>query len=313
MRGPLGAGVGGRVANDSFEALRRGLQTRFRPAAVHATHRPIGRRRAFDRWRATRPFAGAWYELPRPSTPPIRLTAKKPTRNACGCCLTATVCCSANCWIRAAPHPVGRAIPHPAPDGIVRRSGGRTVFRWHSRASIRGVGRLPDTSVRDSRRTRYTGSMRRIPRPLRSARHGFEGRFAETPGQHALVYQGTCLVAVSSATRHASRFIPARRSPGCRTRRIRTPAGPFVSSRASLRVETINGSPAKNSPYLDAFRLAIRRRAQPRTRDPAAPDLTTKMRRDCIRHGPAIPRGLEPPTGAPRCVSSRILPPPGWA
>lgn len=77
----------GRVSNDAFEAVRKGVLRRFRPAEGRAApgapppsgpgggeraevspgrrlRAPRSRRRAFDRWRTARPFEGHWYVLP---------------------------------------------------------------------------------------------------------------------------------------------------------------------------------------------------------------------------------------------------------
>jgi ATP-dependent Lhr-like helicase len=72
-----GAAWEGRVTNDSFAAVRKGVLNRFKPAAVAAErgiggapsglHRPRGRH-GFDRWQASRAFTGRWYPLPA-STP----------------------------------------------------------------------------------------------------------------------------------------------------------------------------------------------------------------------------------------------------
>lgn len=58
----------GRVANDTFAALRRGVSARFKAEpAVSATHGPS--RSRFRTWKAARPFAGNWYVLPPPEPP----------------------------------------------------------------------------------------------------------------------------------------------------------------------------------------------------------------------------------------------------
>jgi len=57
----------GRVANDTFAALRKGVQTGFRASERGNARR--GRRLGFNRWRATRPFAGNWYAVPPPEPP----------------------------------------------------------------------------------------------------------------------------------------------------------------------------------------------------------------------------------------------------
>ena len=57
----------GRVTNDSFAALRRGVETRFKPPRVPIVsggRRGRSRRRGYDQWRSASPFAGNWYLLP---------------------------------------------------------------------------------------------------------------------------------------------------------------------------------------------------------------------------------------------------------
>jgi ATP-dependent Lhr-like helicase len=53
----------GRITNDTFAALRRGIETKFQAAGHTPGERP-SRRAGFQRWKATRPFAGNWYALP---------------------------------------------------------------------------------------------------------------------------------------------------------------------------------------------------------------------------------------------------------
>jgi ATP-dependent Lhr-like helicase len=50
----------GKVTNDTFEAIRKGIAGRFRAAEAPSTGART-RRRGFDRWKSTRPFAGNWY------------------------------------------------------------------------------------------------------------------------------------------------------------------------------------------------------------------------------------------------------------
>ena len=62
----------GRVGNDTFLALRKGLFTHFKvPQAAADPSRRRGRgrpggRAGFTRWKGSLPFAGNWYRLPRP-------------------------------------------------------------------------------------------------------------------------------------------------------------------------------------------------------------------------------------------------------
>ena len=72
----------GRLANDGFAALRKGVETGFKPAESppprsSSRHRGRGGRRGggrgrFSRWKATRPFAGTWSRL-EPVLPPADL------------------------------------------------------------------------------------------------------------------------------------------------------------------------------------------------------------------------------------------------
>ncbi len=66
----------GRISNDSFVAVRKGVESKFQAAAL-APPRPgrrrPGRRRGFDRWQATRPFYGSWFAIEREAIPPDAL------------------------------------------------------------------------------------------------------------------------------------------------------------------------------------------------------------------------------------------------
>ena len=67
----------GHVTNDGFASLRMAVETRFRAPEVAEEREGArrGRRGGMNRWRATRPSAGAWYRLPpvQPSDDPIEL------------------------------------------------------------------------------------------------------------------------------------------------------------------------------------------------------------------------------------------------
>jgi ATP-dependent helicase Lhr and Lhr-like helicase len=69
----------GRVTNDAFAAVRKGILGRFQAVAAPAPRRPAaartGRRRRFDRWQGSRPFAGAWSALAAAAPPADALEA----------------------------------------------------------------------------------------------------------------------------------------------------------------------------------------------------------------------------------------------
>jgi len=63
----------GKVTNDTFTALRRGIMNRFKAQEIDATatgrrfrRRRTGSRRGFARWKGSLPYAGNWFLLPTP-------------------------------------------------------------------------------------------------------------------------------------------------------------------------------------------------------------------------------------------------------
>jgi len=67
-----GAAWAGAVTNDTFAAVRKGVLSRFRPAAAETVQPAPGllggrmRGRGFARWQASRAFTGRWYPLAAP-------------------------------------------------------------------------------------------------------------------------------------------------------------------------------------------------------------------------------------------------------
>jgi ATP-dependent Lhr-like helicase len=57
----------GVVSTDTLAPLRQGIESSFEP--IEERPRARARRRGFERWRSSRPFAGNWYRL-RPAVPP---------------------------------------------------------------------------------------------------------------------------------------------------------------------------------------------------------------------------------------------------
>lgn len=70
----------GRITNDTFAALRKGLEGGFKAAPASATAGPrpaASRRQGFQRWKAARPMAGAWLALPEVDAPADALAAEE--------------------------------------------------------------------------------------------------------------------------------------------------------------------------------------------------------------------------------------------
>ncbi|MBN2326531.1 MAG: DEAD/DEAH box helicase [Candidatus Omnitrophica bacterium] len=55
----------GRAGNDSFSALRKGIETKFKATDISFEH-TRGRRSGFNRWRVSRPFSGNWFSIDSP-------------------------------------------------------------------------------------------------------------------------------------------------------------------------------------------------------------------------------------------------------
>lgn len=79
----------GRITNDTFAALRKGLEAGFKAAPLPGTAgaaasaptgprpRAASRRQGFQRWKAARPMAGAWLALPESEAPADALDAEE--------------------------------------------------------------------------------------------------------------------------------------------------------------------------------------------------------------------------------------------
>jgi ATP-dependent helicase Lhr and Lhr-like helicase len=69
----------GRITSDGFATVRRGIESGFKPADLPAPTRGGGRsrRRRFSRWKASRPFAGAWMRVPSPAPPADAIDAEE--------------------------------------------------------------------------------------------------------------------------------------------------------------------------------------------------------------------------------------------
>lgn len=63
----------GRITNDGFAAVRKGIRNRFKADISFGPARPAGRRRVgrgtFNRWKNSRPLTGSWYALPQINSP----------------------------------------------------------------------------------------------------------------------------------------------------------------------------------------------------------------------------------------------------
>ncbi|MGD9209871.1 MAG: DEAD/DEAH box helicase [Desulfobacteraceae bacterium] len=66
----------GKISNDSFEVIRKGIHHKFKPEptskinqSARARSRFAGRRGSFNRWQSSRPLSGNWFSLPKTEEP----------------------------------------------------------------------------------------------------------------------------------------------------------------------------------------------------------------------------------------------------
>ncbi len=248
----------GRVTADGFATVRRGIDSGFEPASVPAPGRHGGsgraRRRRFSRWKATRPFAGAWMRVPAPEPPADAIDAEERNKDRVRLLLDRHGVLFRELLQRELP---------PLRWGAVFRSlrlmelSGEVVagqffegipgLQFLSHAALRRLQRgLPADRVYwmsaiDPASPCGLGLLDGLPRRV--------------PSNH-LVFHGRDLVLVSE--RHGQRldfrFPPdhPRMSDYLVVLRVllTRPSKP----RASIEVEAINGEPAPGSPYAAALR-----------------------------------------------------------
>ena len=255
---------GGRVTNDSFSALRKGIETRFEVPEVRAAagRRPgAGGRGAFSRWKGSLPFAGNWHLLPEAEPAADPLEAEERCKERVRLLLdrygllfrellqreSAPFRWSAlfrslrlmelsgeilsGCFFEGIPGP--QFISNRAFRRLQRDLPEKEVF-WINATDPASPCGLPLEELRVS------------PLPRRVA------------GTH-LVYHGPDLVVVSARRGRALTFRVDADSPDLPRyfgflHHLLT--APFRSSRRVV-VETIDGSPASRSPYLDALRTGF--------------------------------------------------------
>ena len=253
----------GRVTNDSFGALRKGIETRFEvpEAGPPAGRRPgAGGRGGFSRWKGSLPFAGNWLLLPEAEPPADPLESEERCKERVRLLLdrygllfrellqreSAPFRWPAlfrslrlmelsgeilsGCFFEGIPGP--QFISHRAFRRLQRDLPEKQVF-WINAADPASPCGLPLEELRAS-----------LPRRV-AATH--------------LVYHGPDLVVLSARRGKALTF---RVDADCEDlpryfgflHHLLT--APYRSSRRVV-VETIDGSPASRSPYLDALRTCF--------------------------------------------------------
>ncbi len=256
----------GEIVNDTFLALRRGIETGFKAAidTGHSRARRAGRggsgRRAFSRWRNSLPFAGNWFRLSRPESEGDLLEREERNRDRVRLLLDRYGIIFRELLQRESP-----------------------PFQW---ASLFRSIRLMEFSGEIMGGYFFKGiqgpqfislqAFRRLHKPLPGslvwwinatdpaspcglALKGLKDNLPKRVEGNHLVYQGRRLVMISGRRgRDLIFFIPPDDPL------IQSALGPLhhllTRSFQPLRrlvVETINGERASKSPYVEAFRIAF--------------------------------------------------------
>ena len=254
----------GEVANDSFLALRRGIETGFKvplePARPKAARGRRPGRAGFGRWKTALPLAGAWFRLPHPAPPEDLIEAEERNKDRIRILLDRYGLLFRELLKKEAlPFrwpalfrtlrlmelsgevlagfffegiPGLQFISHKAFRVLQRKLPERAVF-WLSAAdpaSLCGLGLEP---FKD-----------RLPRRLDT---------------NHLVFRGPEPVLISERRGAALTFLVGPKDPEIQS--FLSPLHHLLQRRIQplrqIKVETINGQPAASSPYLDILRTGF--------------------------------------------------------
>jgi ATP-dependent Lhr-like helicase len=257
----------GRITNDTFAALRKGLEAGFKAAPVSGmagtpgtsgtSARPMAasRRQGFQRWKAARPMAGAWLALPDGEPPADALAAEELAQDR----------------VRQLLRRYGilfrELLAHELPAlqwGAVFRSLRLMELSGEALAGhfFEGVAGLQFASPQALRLLEggLPGTIWWISAadPASPCGLGLQGLPYETPPRLAathLVFHGAELALVSRRNGRdiAVRVPPRHRYLGGYLTALRGLAQREAMPQKAIETESINGAPALDSPYLDDF------------------------------------------------------------
>jgi ATP-dependent Lhr-like helicase len=254
----------GSITNDTFAAVRKGLESGFQasplagePRAGSTPQRAAGpsRRQRFQRWKSTRPMAGAWLALPAPEPAADALAAEELSQDR------------ARQLLRRYGVLFRELLAHELPAlqwGAVFRSlrllelSGE-VLAGHFFSGIAGLQFLSPHALR----VLESGLPARIwwiaaADPSSPCGLGLQGLPYDTPPRLAsthLVFHGPELALVSRRLGRdlTVRVPPRHRYLGGYLACLRALADREASPQKAMETEAINGVSALDSPYLDDF------------------------------------------------------------
>jgi len=256
----------GQATNDTFAALRRGIENRFKvPKVVDAPtglrrSRRTGGRAGFARWKGSLPFAGNWFRLPSPEPSDDLLETEERMRDRARLLLDRYGILFRELLERELPifrwASVFRALRLMELSGEVLAGyffHGVPGPQFISHEAFRRLQRkLPEDAVYWLNAT--------DPASLCGARlDAFRGRLPRRVAGAHLVYRGTQLVAVSKRNGKTLAFEAPPDDPN-----LPEYLGPLHHMLTRqfrpvrrITVETINGEDAARSPYLDVLSTAF--------------------------------------------------------
>ena len=255
-----GAAWAGAVTNDTFAAVRKGVLSRFRPAAAETAQPAPGlaggrlARRGFARWQTSRAFTGRWYPLasPDPDAAADPLEREERQKERARLLLQRYGVVFRELLLRELPSlqwkQVFRSLRLMELSGEVAAGAffdGITGPQFASPAAVRRLRReLPEDAV-------WWVHALDPASPSGLALEGIRGQFPRRAAGSHLVFAGSTLVLTSEGRGRRLRFLVPPDHPRIADflevfRVLLTRA--FAPAR-SIEVQEINGEPAATSPY----------------------------------------------------------------
>jgi ATP-dependent Lhr-like helicase len=260
LAGKLWDGVWqGRIRNDTFSALRRGIETKFNVAPVAAEGSPRRPRTwtFFDRWKTTVPFAGNWQKIERPVFEEDPVEAEERNKDRARLLLDRYGILFRELLLNESP-----AFRWPALFRALRlmELSGEVLTGYF----FRGISGRQFISHQAFRSLQTMSGEERVywissmdPASLCGIPLGpLKGNLPRrAPGTH-LVYRGSMLALVSQKKGRRLDFHLSPDDPGLPScfEFLHAMMTRKVQPLRRIVVERINGEPAGGSPYLEAFR-----------------------------------------------------------
>ncbi len=246
----------GVVSCSSFAPVRSGARGGFRPSLLEERPQAAGRRARFDRWRGSRPFAGAWYRLPAVAEPGDPLDAEERNRDRVRVLLDRYGVLFRELLERELP-----ALRWSALSRTLRLMElGGEVIGGRFFAGVPGLQLASPATVRrleqglPADRVFWLNAMDPAS-PCGLGLGGFSFELPRrAPGNH-LVFHGSRLVVTSAGSGRRLTVVVGPDHPrlGDYLAFLRVQLGRNERPRRAVVVETVNGEPAAASPYRDVL------------------------------------------------------------